>query len=426
MSASATVPTGEVRAILDGIALFDGVDGQALDTFARHAEPARYAAGTDLWTQGSAQEWVQVLLDGVVEWARDQGGERVVVGVHRAVTYFGTISALSRVPAKVQARALEDASVLRFPAAAFRALCVADEELLARMVRLTGEVVATNEGALRERERLASIGTLAAGLAHEINNPAAAALRQVAALRDALGVTTTPVPGAAAPLGGLERADREEELAAWLAAAGVVGAWDLAATLADAGADVAWCAEVGGEGIAAAAQSLGARALLDELDGALGRIVGLVSTMRDYANLDRTPEQDVDVAAGVQAAAVVVGIDMALAVEGVVPRIAAFPGELSQLWTELLRNAVQAGPGAVEVGVRATRTGGVHVTLADRGPGIPDTLLARVWEPFFTTRPGAAGLGLDLARRVVESHGGRILLGEREGGGTVVSVELPG
>lgn len=425
MAVAAPSPT-EVLGVLDGIELFDGVDRGALASFAAQAESRTYPAGTDLWEVGAHQGYVQVLLVGTVEWARDQGGERVVVGVHRAVTYFGTISALSRVPARVAARAVSECSVLRFPGAAFRALCVADEELLARMVQLTADVVSTNEGALRERERLASIGTLAAGLAHEINNPASAALRQVGALRDALGVSATPVPTAAAPAGALERADREEELAGWLTAAGVPRAWDVAATLADAGADVAWCEEVGAEGVGPAARALAASGLLDELDGELARIVRLVATMRDYANLDRTPEQDVDVAAGVRDAATVVGVELALAVHGTVPRIAAYPGELSQLWTELLRNAVQARPGPVEVGVRAGRDGGVHVELADRGPGIPEEVLGRVWDPFFTTRPGAAGLGLDLARRVVEGHGGRILLGEREGGGTLVAVELPG
>lgn len=419
-----TAVTADVLAVLHQLSLLEGVDPDALAVFAAQAEPVTYAAGEDLWPQGMPQGYFQVLCEGQVEWARDLGGDRVVLAQHRAVTYFGAISALSRIPAKVSARALEDCVVLRFPAAAFRALCLADEELLSRMVRLTGEVVSVNEGAMRERDRLASIGTLAAGLAHEINNPAAAALRQVGALREALGASVVPAPAAVAPAGPLGLADREEELAAWLGTAGVADAWSLASVLADAGADVAWCEQVGAEAIPAATAALLARGLLDELDDALGRIVHLVSTMRDYANLDRTPEQDVDVAAGLQAAALIVGIEVALTVDSEVPRIAAYPGELSQLWTELLRNASEAGPGAVEVTVRPSRDG-VHVVLADRGPGIPDANLARVWEPFFSTKPGSTGLGLDLARRVVAGHRGRILLGEREGGGTVVTVELP-
>jgi signal transduction histidine kinase len=417
-------PTAEVVAVLQGLDLFEGVDAAVLAPFAAEAVPVTYPAGQELWPQGSPSLFFQVLMTGRVEWSRVLGGERVVLAEHHAVTYFGAISALSQIPAKVSSRAVEECRVLRFPAAALRALCATDEQLLSRVVRLTGEVVSTNEGALRERDRLASIGTLAAGLAHEINNPAAAALRQVAALRDALGTNAVPAPAAPAPAEPLARADREEELAAWLTAAGVLEPWSVAAGLSEAGADLAWCEQVGAEGVGAAAAALSARGLLEELDDALGRIVLLVSTMRDYANLDRTPERDVDVAAGVRAAAVVVGIDVALSVEGLVPAIAAFPGELSQLWTALLRNAAEAGPGAVEVEVRPSRDG-VHVALFDRGPGIPDEHLARVWEPFFTTKPGATGLGLDLARRVVEAHRGRILLGERDGGGTVVTVELP-
>lgn len=411
--------------ILERIDLLEGVDPGALAAFAEQGEPVGHAAGTDLWELGAPPRFFQVLLEGRVEWARDQGGERAVVGVHRPVTYFGAISALSRMPAKVQARALDDVRLLCFPVDAFRELCAADPELLARVVRLTGEVVASNEGRLREKERLASIGTLAAGLAHEINNPASAALRQVGALRTALGVADIAVPPGSPPTDALERADREEALAGWLTVHGVPDPWDTAAALTDAGADVAWCAETGAAGVVRSARALGARGLLDELDTELGRIVDLVSTMRDYANLDRTPEQDVDVAAGVEAASVIVGIPMQMTVKPDVPRITGYPGELSQLWTELLRNAEQAGPGAVDVWVKPARTGGVHVHVADRGPGIRGEHLARVWDPFFTTKPGAAGLGLDLARRVVEAHNGRILLGERDGGGTVVTVELP-
>lgn len=426
MTELAAPPLEEVLSVLEEIELLRGVEPELLAAFAAQAETVHYPAGSALWPVGTYQPFLQVLTHGAVQWLRDVGGEEVPVAVHRPVTYFGAIASLSRAPAKVIARALEEARVLRFPAEAFRVLCAADAELLARMIRLTGEVVSTNEGAMRERERLASIGTLASGLAHEINNPAAAALRQVAALRDALGVDETPVPTGPAPEDALVRADRVEELGGWLCGTGVREPWELAATLADAGADVAWCEEVGAEAILGAAQSLGARGLLDELDRELGRIVALVSTMRDYANLDRAPEQDVDVAAGISAAGIVVGIEPRLEVAEGVPRVPAYPGELSQLWTELLRNAALASPGEVEVSVRATREGGVHVALADRGPGIPDELLARVWDPFFSTRPGSTGLGLDLARRVVEGHRGRILLGEREGGGTIVTVELPG
>ncbi len=424
---STTAPAiGEVLAVLDAMPLFAGVEREPLELFAAQAVPVSYPQGEDLWALGARERHFQVLLTGAVEWARDMGGERVVVAVHKPVTFFGAISSLSRQPAKVMARAVVDSTVLRFDGDAFRDLCRADVELLARIVRLTGEVVATSEGAMRERERLASIGTLAAGLAHEIGNPASAALRQVGALRGVLGGSEAPVPPGSPPLDALARADREQELADWLTAAGVKDPWDTAAALTDAGADLAWCEESGAPTVARSARALGARGLLVELDGELGRIVRLVSTMRDYANLDRAPEQDIEVVDGIRAASLVVGIAMELRLKDGVPRITAYPGELSQLWTELLRNAAQAGPGDVEVSVKPTREGGVHVSLADRGPGIPDEHLGRVWDPFFTTKPGAAGLGLDLARRVVESHRGRILLGERDGGGTVVTVELPG
>jgi signal transduction histidine kinase len=140
--------------------------------------------------------------------------------------------------------------VLTFPGAAFRRLCRQDEELLSRVVALVADVASGNEAMLRQRDRLASVGTLAAGLAHEINNPAAAALRQVHALRAVLGGLLDGHAGAAAALPGrvqdpLEAADREETLGAWLADRGVADAWGTAAALAEAGADVAWAEQVG-------------------------------------------------------------------------------------------------------------------------------------------------------------------------------------
>jgi len=420
------------------IKLFREVPDPLLAEFAEAAIERRYAAGEDLWGEGDPQPYFQVLVEGGIEWWRTIGGQRVVLSVHRPPTFSGAITSLTRRAVQVAARAVDDTRVIAFPGGAFRTLCRGDEDLLSRVVALVADVSSTAEATLRQHDRLASVGTLAAGLSHEINNPAAAALRQVDELREVLGGLLDGRAGAAALPGGggdpLEAADREEALAAWLAARGHPDAWDTAAALAEAGADVAWAEQVGMERLPAVATAVAAGGLLDELDDALRRIVTLTATMRDYAHMDRTPEADVDVTHGVETSIEMLAGTLE-ATSTVVTRawarttpIAAYPGELNEVWTALLRNAVEAAPGGVvEVRGEPLDGGGVRVTIADQGPGVPPELRDRIWDPFFSTKDGASGLGLDLARRtVVGRHRGKITLEPREDGpGSVVRVELP-
>jgi signal transduction histidine kinase len=425
---------------LQEIRLFEPVPEPLLVAFAHEASELRYAAGEQLWGEGDAQPDFHVLLEGGIEWWKTIGGERVVLSVHRPPTFSGAITALTQRDVKVAGRAVEDTLMLSFPGAAFRRLCSQDEDLLSRVVALVADVASGNEAMLRQRDRLASVGTLAAGLAHEINNPAAAALRQVDSLRATLGPLLdhpgqngTPLPGRGAD--GLEAADREDELGDWLERQGVPDPWTVASALAEAGADVAWAEQVGAERLPAAARAVAAGGLLEELDDALRRIVALTATLRDYAHLDQAAEADVDVTAGVEAS---IGMlqNVLEATGTVVSRawatttpITAYPAELNEVWTALLRNAVEAAPGGVvEVRGEPLDGGGVRVTIADQGPGVPDDLRERVWDAFFSTKDGASGLGLDLARRtVVGRHRGRIALEPRPDGrgGTVVVVDLP-
>ena len=422
------------------IRLFHEVPEPLLAEFAGQASELRYAAGEELWGEGDAQPDFHVLVEGGIEWWRTIGGERVVLSVHRPPTFSGAITSLTQRVVQVGGRAIDDTRVISFPGAAFRRLCRQDEDLLARVVALVADVASGNEAMLRQRDRLASVGTLAAGLSHEINNPAAAALRQVAALRGTLGGLLDGSAGVAAALPGragdpLEAADREEALGAWCEERGIADPWGTAAALAEAGADVAWAERVGPEHLPAVATALAAGGLLDELDDALRRIVSLTATMRDYAHLDQVPEAEVDVTEGVETSLNLLG-GLLEGTSTVVNRawarttpITAYPGELNEVWTALLRNAVEAAPGGiVEVRGEPLDGGGIRVTIADEGPGVAPELQDRIWDPFFSTKDGASGLGLDLARRtVVGRHHGRIALEPRGDGrpGSVVSVELP-
>lgn len=325
--------------------------------------------------------------------------------------------------------------------------------LTQRRLRRLERAYLDQELALREQERLAAIGRMSAGLAHELNNPAAAALRtarQLVAtardvgeiLRQAVGVT---VPLPREPLAAADRADLEERLEPVLARYGVTSPWtaagdlaaagvrpeDLDATLASAGASADLVAR-------AAAAQLELERSVAGLLGSVERVSGMVDAVRSYSYLDRGEEQDVDVARGLAdtvsllAHRVPSGVSVTVDAEPGLPTVVGSGVRLNQVWTALLDNALdaldgaRAGAGSVRLGARSDG-GAVVVEVEDDGPGIPPDLLPRVFDPFVTTKePGhGVGLGLTIARHVVaDLHGGGISV-ESAPGRTVVTVRLP-
>jgi signal transduction histidine kinase len=237
-------------------------------------------------------------------------------------------------------------------------------------------------------------------------------------------------------------ADREDALIDWLDAHDVPRSWEIAPPLALAGVEVAWCEQVAHlldddslrTGLEWAASTLSTTTLLSEIKESTGRVSDLVSTMKSYSQLDRAPLQDIDVTEGIDSTLVILGEKLQDGITVVrdyaddVPRIEAIPGELNQVWTNLIDNAIDAmeGQGTLRA---STRIDGEHVVVevADTGSGMPPDVQARAFEPFFTTKDVSkgTGLGLDISRRiVVERHHGEILIASRPGE-TVVTVKLP-
>jgi signal transduction histidine kinase len=239
----------------------------------------------------------------------------------------------------------------------------------------------------------------------------------------------------------LARADREQDLGAWLGRHAVGGAWRLVPPLAAAGVDAAWCARaeaiVGGSSLEPAlewvASTLSMAALLTELKESTRRISELVAAMRSYSQLDRASLQKIDLADGLDTTLVMLsyklgGITVERDFGADVPPIEAYAGELNQVWTNLIDNAIDAmdGDGTLRVSTRNAEDA-VVVEIADTGSGMSPEVAAHAFEAFYTTKDvgKGTGLGLDIARRiVVERHGGTITI-DSQPGRTVLRIELP-
>jgi signal transduction histidine kinase len=311
---------------------------------------------------------------------------------------------------------------------------------------------------------MAALGKLSAGLAHELNNPAAAAMRAAQGLREATlkgQLLALEHAGHLSPEGRralismlhetiandnvvpdpLDQSDREEEVANWLEVRGFPEAWDLAPILGAAGLNAGRLEQLAaemsyGELIAGVLGWLGATLestyLAEEVGRSAGRISELVGAMKEYTHVDRGAYAETDVREGLENALTILGHKLkGVTVEREytedLPRIWANAGELNQVWTNLLDNAADAVGGRGRILVRALRDGDkVVVQIVDDGPGIPVESQSQIFDPFFTTKEigEGTGLGLDIVRRVAASHGGVVSVDSRPGQ-TRFTVQLP-
>jgi signal transduction histidine kinase len=431
-------------------------------------------AGELLTHPGDPADWLFITLEGELRARREAMGAAAPTFVFRPGDVSGVLpfSRMTHWPAA--SRAAVDSVVARFPRAEFDPLLRLAPALEPRLVSLLADRVRDSTSRDQQVEKLAALGRLAAGLAHELNNPVAAAQRGTADARaqlDALVATTAALldagldgdalRGFAAAAGGddaaaggapadaLERADREDAMRALLEREGVRDAWRAAPALVDAGlTDGPLAAALAPLPAPARAPALawlagvrGAAASLDLTVAAVRRIGALVRDVRTYTNLDHPSEpEELDVRASVRSALAMlqsalrarrVGLAYDVAEDGAgapFPRVLGVLVSLNEVWSALLQNAIEAAPeGHGTVRVAVTVDGGaVCVEVGDDGPGVPEAVRARVWEPFFTTKDVGAGtgLGLAIARRIVLEHGGEITL-DSTPGDTRVRVRLP-
>jgi signal transduction histidine kinase len=463
--------TGPERPTLDDlrrIDLFDGLDDAGLARWQQIAVIRELPADAVVAEAQDAGAGVFLLLSGVVQGLVFESGRLEPVTRQVAPTWMGAITAMTETGFAGEMRTVTDVRLAVIRPEDFTALVVTQRDVHRRVMRAVRTVSARTAAREQNRERLASLGTMAAGLAHELNNPAAAARRAAADLAEALDVLASTIglfvesgiereqagelvtmqreaiqrAASAAALSALDAADAEDALQDVLDQLGIHEPWRVSEPLAAAGLDPAWVerlAQTAGPATDAAvawiAASLTAQGLAGEIAESTDRMGKLVKAIKSYAFMDRGELVETDIHEGLETTLLVLGhklkhtsIAIRREYDRSLPKLTLRGSELNQVWTNLLANAIEALGEAGTIAIDTVRDGPcVRVDIADDGPGIPPDVQSRVFDPFFTTKDvgEGTGLGLDTARRIVNERLGGSIEFESQPGHTVFRVWLP-
>ncbi|NJO06948.1 MAG: cyclic nucleotide-binding domain-containing protein [Chloroflexaceae bacterium] len=431
--------------------LFPVLSPEKINHLKEYGTEIPFKSGDVLFHEGETDYPFLIVLEGKVRmWRRVGPGEQTLI-YHKVGHFLGEISILSGGKSIASAQAVYDGRVLRIEAETFRqimAVCSPLAELvLSAMVERTRDV----EAQTRQQEKLAALGKMSAGLAHELNNPASAARqaarnlhtaieqaqmqaiqrdeRFVGAQREVLKKLGTEILEgrfAVPNLPTLERSDREDELTNWLEDQNIEDGWDYAPPLVSTGVDIptlaTLAAAVGQERLDAAlawlTTTLNLVSMTDDIDQSTSRVSDIVAAMKEYSYMDRAAYQEVDINHSLDSTLAIFnhklrrGIEVVREYDTTLPKILGYGSEINQVWTNLIDNAIDAMRGQGRLIIRTAREyDKVRVEITDDGPGIPGALQDRIWEPFFTTKGvgEGTGLGLDIVRRIViHRHGGQV------------------
>ena len=444
--------------------IFAGLPEDQIEWFLSHSQELVLKSGESFMHQGEPADSMLVVLEGQSQARGEIGGEVVTLtGKPGDVTGVLPYSRMKEFP--ITGRAVTDSRLLRFPASSFNDLVQKMPELASRLVALMSDRIRETTRLEQQKDRLAGLGKLSAGLAHELNNPASAAKRAASQLRGLL----KQIKEAAHTLGACElmpaqkaEIDRletsllqqdgpppdtltvsalEDQLDALLRSHGQNDLWQLSANLARKNAKPELLESLFGSLDAQTARaalvrisaSLEVWGLLNEIENSTSRISDLVRAIKEYTFMDQAPVQNVDIVRSLETTLTILnhklkkGVKVERDYQPVPLLVDSFGSELNQVWTNIIDNAIDAMDGNGELRVRTYRDDGcVVVEIRDNGPGIPANVQPHIFEPFFTTKGvgQGTGLGLDTVQRIVRKHKGSVQVTSKPGD-TCFQVWLP-
>jgi signal transduction histidine kinase len=452
--------------------LFESLSEEQLTWLGEHGWAASLPTGATVLQEGDPAELIIMLLSGSIVMRRKVGRDDVeVVRTEQRGVYAGAMQSYIQeaTPQRYNATVsvVSDARLLVITSADFAS--AVREWFPMAMHLLEGLFLGmrNSQELVGQRQQLLALGRISAGLTHELNNPAAAAVRANAALKDRVSHMRRKLAmlahneidprllellvdvqeeavlaiASAPTLTAVQEAEREDELSDWLDSHGVAGSWELAPVFVGAGTTPEFLDKLA-EGappelldsvVRWLSYTLETELLLDEITDSVTRISTLLGAAKQYSAVDRAPFERADIHAGIKSTLSMMvgkfsGIEVVKDLDRSLPPVPIYGGELNQVWTNLIDNAVQAMNGDGTLTIRTCLDGDyARVEIGDTGPGIPAELRQRIFEPFFTTKPvgQGTGLGLDISYRiVVERHGGDLRV-ESKPGETRFIVRLP-
>lgn len=445
--------------------LFQGLTDSELQQLMEDAKPVSLRAGEFLMKQGDEGDAAYVVVSGEFEVTKQSGQSLIKIDVRNPGDVLGEMALLSRSPRSASVAAITDCEVLRISPEAFENLLSTSSTAALAVLHWVMNRLSQNDALLHQQERMAALGTLSAGLAHELNNPAAAAQRSAAELQKTLvklQALTHEFESTAfnenqsdwvnnfmkdamqrydarLELEALNKIDLVDQLQSWLEASGIESAWEIAPAMVNFGWNVESLEALKASALfKLSVQWLGASCLtmelLSEIQHTTERISEIVRAMKSYSYLDQAPLLEMDIHEGLENTLVIMqhklkqGVTVKREYSPNLPRIEAYASELNQVWTNIIDNAVDAMDGHGEIILRTrVEDNRVVVEIIDNGPGIPDDIQERIFEPFFTTKPpgSGTGLGLHISHDIIANHHRGQLLVKSKPGETVFKAVLP-
>src|SRR6516225_4570260 len=425
------------------------------------------AAGEVLAREGETRSTFDVVLQGEVAATKLSRGQQIPTSRFIAPSFFGAVPLLSGTPSPGTLRAVTDGRVALLPERAFRELLVGSETFCRLIFHSSFDRLMNLEATLRNREKLAALGTLAAGLAPELNNPAAALVRTadravaaLATLKEAdVELRNNAIPADAmkileglgerqevrnmvSGIDALKQNQAADALGDWLVGQGVAKPWLQAPSLVSAGIRqeeldplaVALTREQFAAAIRLLASTLELNALMEDIRSGSVRMSVIIRAMKSYSHLDQSPQQEVDIHEGIEDTLIIMqhrlkqGVTVHRDYDRSLPHLTVYGSELNQVWTNLIDNAIDAMSGNGDIIVRTYREmDEAVVEITDNGTGIADDVMPHLFEPFFTTKPPGqgTGLGLDISYDAFRKKKSNTILNKPRPGQTTFQVRLP-